>query len=144
MSSTFVIPSILILLSYLIVVFLILKNMKLSAISIRSAFLLIFNIFLLFLMNLYLLIEIHNKPQLKAVTNSFYFIQTFIFIVFILRHFRIFQCINVNSISNDKQYFENNKNKYKEKYYFKLLLVILILTSAILIAVCFIFKFNNG
>ena len=133
MSSTFVIPLILVLLSYLIVVFLILKNMKLSAISIRSPFLLIFNIFLLFLMNLYFLIE--KEYKLTYVAKSFYFIQTFIFIVFILRHFRIFQCINVNSISNDKQYFENNKNKYREKYYFKLLLIILIVISGILIAV---------
>ena len=133
MSFTFVIPLILVLLSYLIVVFLILKNMKLSAISIRSPFLLIFNIFLLFLMNLYFLIE--KEYKLTYVANSFYFIQTFIFIVFILRHFRIFQCINVNSISNDKQYFENNKNKYREKYYFKLLLIILIVISGILIAI---------
>ena len=133
MSSTFVIPLILVLLLYLIVVFLILKNMKLSAISIRSPFLLIFNIFLLFLMNLYFLIE--KEYKLTYVAKSFYFIQTFIFIVFILRHFRIFQCINVNSISNDKQYFENNKNKYREKYYFKLLLIILIVISGILIAV---------
>ena len=133
MSSTFVIPLILVLLLYLIVVFLILKNMKLSAISIRSPFLLIFNIFLLFLMNLYFLIE--KEYKLTYVAKSFYFIQTFIFIVFILRHFRIFQCINVNSISNDKQYFENNKNKYREKYYFKLLLIILIVISGILIAI---------
>ena len=144
MSSTFVIPLILILLSYLIVVFLILKNMKLSAISIRSPFLLIFNIFLLFLMNLYFLIEKEYKQDtLKPITNSFYFIQTFIFVVFILRHFRIFQCINVNSISNDKQYFENNKNKYREKYYFKVLFVILVVISGILIAVHFVFKFDT-
>lgn len=140
MNSTFVIPLIFVLLSYLIVVFLILKNMKLSAISIRSPFLLIFNIFLLFLMNLYFLIE--KEYKLIPVSNSFYFIQTFIFIVFILRHFRIFQCINVNSISDDKQYFENNKNKYREKYYFKVLLVILVVISGILITVHLVFKFD--
>ena len=140
--TSFVIPLILVSLSYLVIVFLIIKNIKLSAISIRSPLLLIFNIFLLFLMNLYLLTERSYTPP-TIVTNSFYFIQTFIFTVFIIRHFRIFQCINVNSISNDKHYFESNKNKYKENYYLKLLLVILLLISVLLIVLYFLIDFNK-
>ena len=105
---------------YIILIVLIIRNHKLSPLSIRSPYLLALNLVFLFLTQTFLFIGNYNENRI--IRNLFFFFQTYTFITFIIRYLRIFFCINITSISNDKQYFENKKQRYTEKHYFKILL----------------------
>ena len=125
---------------YIILIVLIIRNHKLSPLSIRSPYLLALNLVFLFLTQTFLFIGNYNNNTI--IRNLFFFFQAYTFITFIIRYLRIFFCINISSISNDKQYFENKKQRYTEKYYFKILVIILIAITVILIIIKFICKFD--